>query len=105
MDLKYLEEDQNWLVEKYGSDKFVTPFNVSHDFTYEHKGSRRIEYQYQLVQGENQEVQPERAVNMRSFILADPNEYYGNQRAANADEMFVVNGQLTRSDGNFVSDF
>lgn len=46
MHLKDMEEEENWIVEKYGSDKFVTPYQVTQEFMYDQLEGMTLHYSY-----------------------------------------------------------
>ena len=63
----------NWMVEKYGQDKFVTPFETEFEFhsrDFEDPRVPSIFYEYHLVHDEMR--MGERLGNRRRLEIADP---------------------------------
>lgn len=73
-----LTNEENWMVEKYGQDKFVTPFEIAYEFHARDFGDNTnpiIFYEYHLVH-DNQRIS-ERLESKRSLMLLDPKDYLG----------------------------
>lgn len=106
MALRSRTDSDNWMVDKYGQDKFVTPFEATYEFharDFEDHRNPEIYYEYHLVHGS--ERTSERLSNQRFVKISSPKNYRGINTLPNSDQIFIVNGHATRQDGNFVSDF